>query len=63
MNKLEVKHKTFFWGGGRLNNKITVYGIWVADDSICSSTHYDSIDSMPVQRNDVKLATGQVRSR
>jgi len=35
----------------------------VADDSICSSTHHDSSDSMPVQRNAGKLATGQVRSR
>jgi len=27
---------------GRLNNKITVYGIWVAEDSMCCSRHRDS---------------------
>jgi len=32
-------------------NKITVSGNWVAEDSIYSSTHHDSSDSMPVQRN------------
>ena len=42
---------------GRLNNKIT--GIWMADDSVCSSTHHDeSSYSKPVQRNAGKSATG-----
>jgi len=36
-------------------NKITVYGIWMADDTICSSSHHDFSDSMPVQRNAGKL--------
>jgi len=27
-----------------------LFSIWMADDSICSSTYHDS-DSMPVQRN------------